>query len=167
MSKKSQKLTGKKTSLKKENRRSNVLVVIVAGILVITFISFYPSFKCDFTNWDDDTYVTANSLVRSNSLSPFFTTPVALNYHPLTMLTLAWNYRVSQLNPPSYHITNMLIHLLNTLLVFYFIYLLSGKKRGVAAITSLLFGIHPMHVESVTWISERKDVLYVFFFFLS
>ncbi len=168
MTKKSQKPAGSKAVPEKQKPKVwNVPSLVAVAIFTITFISFYPSLECDFTNWDDDTYVTASSLITSQSVVPFFITPVALNYHPLTMLTLAWNYRVSQLDPQSYHIINLLIHLLNTLLVFYLIYLLSEKKVRVAAVTSLLFGIHPMHVESVTWVSERKDVVYVFFYLLS
>lgn len=85
------------------------------------------------------------------------------NYHPLTILSYAIEYHFVQLNPKLYHVTNIIIHLLNTVLVFWFILLLS-KKNNVAFITALLFGIHPMHVESVAWISERKDVLYAFFY---
>jgi protein O-mannosyl-transferase len=93
--------------------------------------------------------------------------PVSLNYHPLTMFSLAVNYSFSKLNTYGYFFTNILFHLLNTLLVFIFLYRLSGKKFWVGAVSALLFGIHPMHVESVAWASERKDVLYCFFFLAS
>jgi tetratricopeptide (TPR) repeat protein len=80
------------------------------------------------------------------------------------MLSLAIDYDSAKLSPARYHEVNVLFHLLNTLLVFIFIYRLSGKKIMVAAIVATLFGIHPMHVESVSWISGRKDVLFTFFY---
>jgi tetratricopeptide (TPR) repeat protein len=85
------------------------------------------------------------------------------NYHPLTMLSYCWEYNKSKLNPKPYHVHNLILHLLNTLLVLYFIWLLT-QQQWVAFITALLFAIHPMHVESVAWVSERKDVLYSFFY---
>jgi len=153
-------------SKKEKPGRNPVIVFIALAIVLITFISFSPSIQCAFTNWDDDTYVTDNSLIRSKfiPIKDVFSTPVALNYHPITMLSLALNYQQSGLSPQPYHLTNLLIHVINTLLVFIFIYFLTARKTSVAVITAFLFGIHPMHVESVTWISERKDVLYVFFF---
>ena len=94
------------------------------------------------------------------------TTPIMGNYHPLVIISYAWEYFFFKLNPAPYHIVNMIIHLLNCVLVFYFILRL-GSSIPVAFITGLLFGIHPLHVESVAWISERKDVLYAFFYLIS
>jgi protein O-mannosyl-transferase len=141
------------------------LIWLPALILCITYISFYPSLQCGFVNWDDPTMVSANHLVASNTiqLKDIFTSPVAYLYHPLTTLSLALNYQAGKLDPSGYHSLNVYLHLLNTLFVFIFIYLLSGRKLLVAAIVSLLFGIHPMHVESVAWVTERKDVLFMFF----
>ena len=141
----------------------------LAGVLVLTYIAFFPSIKNGFTNWDDNVYVAENSLITKLSgdhVKQIFNTAnsVSNNYHPLAILSLALDYKISGYNPKTYHITNLLFHLLNTALVFWFIFLLSGKKVHAATITALFFGIHPMHVESVAWISERKDVLYVFFF---
>jgi len=89
---------------------------------------------------------------------------MASNYHPLTILSYAVNYKFSKLNPFDYIQMNMILHVLNTLLVFMFVFMLTKQKLEIAILVSLFFGIHPMHVESVTWISERKDVLYAFFF---
>lgn len=140
---------------------------IALAIVAFTFAVFYPSLHNEFTNWDDNFYVTQNILVTDLSvkgLQNIFTQAVAGNYHPLTILSLAANYQVAQFDPLPYHTTNLVLHLLNTLLVFLFILLLTRGKMAVAIITSLLFGIHPMHVESVAWVAERKDVLYTFFF---
>ncbi len=141
----------------------------VLAILLLAAISFSPMFQNGFTNWDDEGYVTKNPMwqeVAKGNWSSVFTENVMSNYHPLTMLSLAINYKMSGMNASSFHSTNLVFHLLNTLLVFLFIWHISGKKRITAAIVALLFAVHPMHVESVAWISERKDVLYTFFFLL-
>ncbi len=149
-------------------KRSNTLLpwVCVAIIALITYFVFSPSLQNDFTNWDDEFYVTASPMVISDhiQLDKILVTPVASNYHPLTILSLALNYQSSKLDPFNYHLENVIFHVLNTILVFFFIFLLTRRNLLMAAIVSLFFGIHPMHVESVSWISERKDVLYVFFF---
>src|SRR5213078_2787736 len=95
-----------------------------------------------------------------------FSSYVLGNYHPLTMLSFAIEYHFWGLNEAGYHIVNVLLHLLNTILVFYTIFLLSNKT-GVALIAALLFGIHPLHVESVAWASELKYLLYTFVFLAS
>lgn len=141
----------------------------LCAILLLTFFTFYPSLKNGFTNWDDNVYIAENPLIKDlspDNIKQIFDTenPVALNYHPITILSFAIDHKLSGYDPKAYHTTNLLFHLLNTALVFWFVFVLSNKKIAVAAIVALFFGIHPMHVESVAWVSERKDVLYVFFF---
>jgi len=150
---------------KKPDLRSYLFIAVIG---LITWFSFSPSLDNDFVNWDDPVYVENNPLVNSGhtDLPAIFRTPVSLNYHPLTVLTLAWNYQSSKLDARSYHLTNLLLHTANTALLFIFILLLTNGSLLMASTASLIFGIHPMHVESVAWVSERKDVLYVFFFFL-
>lgn len=158
----------KKTSKEAWWKDKKVLGVVVS-ILVLTFITFLPSLDNEFTNWDDHLYVTENLSIQSFSgenLKTMVTKPVAANYHPITMLSFGLNYAISEYNPFSYHLVNLLVHLLNTFLVFYFLFLLTKRKWIIAGITALLFAIHPMHVESVAWVAERKDVLYTFFFLL-
>ena len=151
-----------------EMRSTRALVVVV--ILIVTFFAFYPSLHNGLlTSWDDHAYVTNNVLVKSltpEGIIKIFKEDRGLyaNYHPLTTLSLAVNYHFSKEEPFGYHLTNLLFHLLNTLLVFIFIFGLSKRNLVIAAITALLFGVTPIHVESVAWISERKDVLYAFFF---
>lgn len=135
--------------------------------VLITAVCLWPALKNGFVNWDDEYYVVSNALLRGPQWIGIFTRPVVSNYHPLTVLSLAANYAISGTEPWSYVLFNLLLHLANTVLVFWFAYLLSDKKRWVALFTALLFGIHPMHVESVVWISEIKDVLYTLFFLLS
>ncbi len=150
----------------------STLVLIVAGILITTLLCYLPSLHNEFLKyWDDQAYVTGNDLIKDlsfNSIKRIFREDAGLyaNYHPLTTLSLALNYHEG-VGPFPYHLTSLILHLFNTLFVFVFIYLLSDKKIIVASLTALWFGIHPVHVESVAWISERKDVLYTFFYLLS
>ncbi len=151
----------------KKDSNVPLICMCVAAISLITWFVFSPSLDDGFTNWDDPVYVQDNPLVTTNNSLPLlkiFETPVSANYHPITILTLALNYRNSKLNPMEYHLENVIFHLLNNILVFVFIFLLTRRKLLMASIVALFFGIHPMHVESVSWVSERKDVLYVFFF---
>ena len=163
------KSTGEKPVVKEStlNVPKMSLLKWVLPILLVTVICFFPMLNNWFTNWDDEQYITQNPLLRGPDWTGIFTQPVVSNYHPVTILTLAFNYSLSGLDPTSYLVVNLLLHLCNTALVFYFIWLMSGKKILVAAFTAIVFGIHPMHVESVAWMSERKDVLYTFFFLLS
>jgi len=147
-------------------RNRNALLGL-AAILVVTFVSFYPSLHADFTNWDDLDYVTESPYIvnlTGESIATMFSQEIASNYHPLTIFSLALNYQMSTLNPSSYHWTNLILHLLNVVLVFWFVYLLFDRKIWGALLAAFLFAVHPMHVESVAWIAERKDVLYTFFF---
>ncbi len=141
-------------------------LMLLGCALIVTFIAFYPSLRNGFTNWDDPGYVLEAYSIRDLSakgLANIFTSYVEGNYHPLTMLSYAVEYHFVQLNPAVYHATNLLLHLINTALVFWLVHLLTGRA-GTAVIASALFGIHPLHVESVAWISERKDVLFSLFF---
>jgi tetratricopeptide (TPR) repeat protein len=160
----------KKPKLKQSasvNRNSNIYWKFLIPVLTVTFILFIPAFQNGFTNWDDVLYVTQNALLKDLSLDGLkniFSTPLVSNYHPLTVLSLALNYQFAELHPMTYHLTSVLLHVINTGLVFWFIWLLSSGNKWVSAFVALLFGIHPMHVESVAWISERKDLLYTLFY---
>lgn len=143
-------------------------------IAAVTLLCYLPSFSPtkEFTNWDDPLYVTNQTMIKSlsaDSIQVMFDVdrPVASNYHPLTMLSLAANYAMSERSMWSYIFTNVGLHVCNAILVFIFVGQLFPKQRYIAFFAGLWFGIHPAHVESVAWISERKDVLYGFFFVLS
>jgi len=142
--------------------------VLLGIVLLITLMCFSSAIRNDFTNWDDVDYVTQNSLVKSlswDNIKAIFTTKSVMgNYHPLAMLSLAIDYHFNTLMPHGYHVTSIVIHLLTVALVFFFVQLLT-KQSMISFMVALLFGIHPMHVESVAWVAERKDVLYVFFYF--
>ena len=137
------------------------------GILVLTFGAYVPSLGNGYVNWDDNYYVTLNPLVAHPTVGGLLTTQVAANWHPLTIASLALNYRLSGFDPASYHWLNLLLHLANTGLVFVFVRALSRGRFWTTVVTGLFFGIHPLHVESVAWIAERKDVLYAFFYLIA
>lgn len=142
---------------------------IVALLLISTLCAFLPSLSNGSVNYDDQAFVFQNNMVTQFSwtkLSELFTSSAGGNYIPLTNLSLAINFYFSGEEPFSYHLVNLLLHLLNTFFVFRFIHLLSNKLK-VAALTAFFFGVHPMHVESVAWITERKDVLVACFYLFS
>ncbi len=159
-----------------KNLLANKNILVLAAICIITFICFSYTRHNQFTNWDDDYYVTNDPYIKAftgENLKIIFTRDITKNnYHPLTMLSLAVNYYFSGLNPAGYYLTNVFIHILNVILIF-FLALRLCRRLGVeekghlfiAGFCALLFGIHPMRVESVAWIAERKDVLYAFFYF--
>jgi tetratricopeptide (TPR) repeat protein len=147
--------------------KGKTLLTWILPILLFTGICFFPMLKNNLTNWDDEYYVVQNALLRGPDWAGIFSKSVVSNYHPVTIATLAANYAMTGLDASSYLISNLLLHLINTGLVFYFSWLISGKRLWVAAFSAVVFGIHPMHVESVAWVSERKDVLYTLFFLIS
>ena len=178
MTKKAIKINNKQQTINKLQTSDKLtapsfFAIAFACILFLTSAVYLQSLNNDFVNWDDEQYVYKNTSITTlhgdsivYTLQKIFTTYVVGNYHPLTMLSYCMEYNLYGLNPKAYHTTNLSIHLLNSLLVFVFIYLLN-KQRFTALIVALLFAIHPMHVESVAWISERKDVLYSFFYLAS
>ena len=142
------------------------IIILIGLILIIAFASFSPCLRNSFVNWDDNGYVSDNTTLKPFSLSSvkiIFTSFNLGHYHPLTMLSYALEYQFFKLNPFGYHLDNLILHLLNCLLVFWLIFILS-ENIFISFLTAVLFGIHPLQVESVAWISERKNLLYAFFF---
>lgn len=144
---------------------------LAIGVLIITlFLAFSGGFDNKFVDWDDHVYVKNDYLVTQpkGHFGEAFKSHVALNYHPLTIVSMMINAAMSGSDSPkAFIITNFILHLLNTLMVFALIMLLTKRRLLPSFFTALLFAIHPMRVESVTWVSERKDVLYGFFFIAS
>lgn len=163
---------------------SNKKLTWLAATLVAlaTVIVYLPALQNGFVNWDDHLYVSENQNIRSLDLMFLrwdITAVVASLWHPLTMFSLALDYAIWGLKPFGYHLTNILFHSFNTFLVFILVVRLIKCKTNpssftlhpssliAASVTALLFGVHPLRVESVIWVSERKDVLCAFFFLLS
>lgn len=144
------------------------IFLTVLGIIIATLALYYSSLSNGFmTYWDDYLYVTQNQHITSVSwenIKYIFTNQIAANYHPLTILSLMIDYQIADLKPFTYHLHTLLLHIGCAVLTFYFVFLLTRGKIIVAGLTALLFAIHPMHVESVCWTAERKDVLYGFYF---
>ncbi|GAA4463192.1 tetratricopeptide repeat protein [Nemorincola caseinilytica] len=135
-------------------------------IALLTFTFYKASLQNLLTNWDDPGYIRDNALIKDLSaqgLKNIFSTAIMGNYHPLTILSYAIEYSFVRLDPWLYHLDNVLLHILVTILVYVFVQKLTGRQVA-AGVTALLFGLHPMHVESVAWLSGRKDVLYGTFY---
>lgn len=151
--------------------QKNAQWLMMGVVAVVTYIFYAGSLGNKFTNWDDLGYVLTNPLIKDNSaegIKRIFSTnhPVMGNYHPLTIVTYVFEYAKDGLEPWVYHFDNLIFHILTTLAVFGFVKVLT--RRNVAAfIAALLFGLHPMHVESVAWVAGRKDLMYGFFYVLA
>jgi protein O-mannosyl-transferase len=141
----------------------NYYVIILIAVTSLVYIS---SLSNGWTDWDDEGYVLQDSMVKTFDVPQIFSSYVVGNYHPVTMLVMSAEYQVFDESASGYHTMSLLLQLINCLLVFWFIDLLARKKM-TAFIVALLFGIHPLHVESVSWISEQKDLLYVLFYLLA
>ncbi len=168
------------------------LLLLSAGaavLFLLTFVTYLPALKNGFV-WDDIYYISNNTLIRSlglDSVCKMLTSFNAANWHPLTWLSHAIDYAIWGLDPFGHHLTNIIIHGLNSILVFLLTVklILKAKKSDinssgtgkafsitthaltVAGITAILFALHPLHVESVAWVAERKDLLCGFFFLSS
>ncbi len=136
-------------------------------ILPVVFIAFSPILKNELTNWDDPDLIINNPLIRSLSytnLKTIFTTFYFGNYQPLHLLSYALEYHFWQLNPAGYHAVSLVLFLMITTLVYWFIFILSKKNKSIAILATLLFAVNAMRVESVAWAAERKDMLYALFY---
>ena len=175
---------GKKVSARKQRSvakttsfwKQPALLVPILAILVFTAIVFSPSLSNDFVNWDDDVNIMENENLGDfsmESIKKIFhpeTGRVIGNYNPLPIFTflidkeLLGGYDGQNWNAKPFHVNNLILHLICILLV-YRIMLLLNLSRNAAIIAALLFAIHPMRVESVAWVTERKDVLLGAFYF--
>jgi tetratricopeptide (TPR) repeat protein len=135
-------------------------------LATIVLVTFAPAWQNSFVNFDDGLYVNENPFVGAGLTGLGFawawTTSHAANWHPLTWLSLMLDTQLFGPAPWGYHLTNVLLHLANTLLLFVLWRRLTAAPLRSAAVAAL-FAVHPLHVESVAWIAERKDVLSTFF----
>ena len=138
---------------------------IPAIFAALILISYLPVWQNTFV-WDDKPYIILNDYVKNFDLKGLLTEYHVGNYHPLTMLSLAIEYFLVKEQTWLYHLNNLILHTLNSWLVFKLIQKLNNNF-WVALFTGALFAIHPLHVESVAWVAERKDVLYTIFLLLS
>ncbi len=136
-------------------------------MLILTLIAYWPVYHCGFVNFDDPDYIQENVTIQKGLTSQgvvwAFTTAHSSNWHPLTWLSLMLDCQLFGLNPGMSHVVNVLLHVGTTLLLFLLLDKMTDA-RWRSAMVAAFFALHPMHVESVAWIAERKDVLCAFFF---
>jgi Tfp pilus assembly protein PilF len=154
-------------------------------LVVVTLVVYWPVVRCGFLNMDDPYYFAANphilSGLKGTNVVWAFTTGYMSNWHPLTWLSLMLDAQLFGPGPAGPHFTNLLFHLANTFLFFLLLRRLMSFRPGQnieaaatpaaatrrSAFIAALFALHPLHVESVAWVAERKDVLSGFFFLLT
>jgi protein O-mannosyl-transferase len=152
-------------------RQSSHAIYIWCLLLgVATFAIYSPVIAHPFINYDDRDYVTENQHVQAGlsmqTLAWAFTSTDQANWHPLTWLSHAMDCEIYGLNPHGHHLTSVLIHTTNVLLLFLLLQWATGAT-GASAMVAALFALHPFNVESVAWIAERKNLLSTFFFLLA
>jgi tetratricopeptide (TPR) repeat protein len=145
--------------------------LVLSLLLVLASVAVYlPGARNDFVLYDDPQYVTVNSHVTSGltwtNAVWAFRSSYASNWHPLTWLSHQADVQVFGLRPGPQHLVNVGLHVLNAVLLFWVLQLVT-RSLWAPAFVAALFGLHPLHVESVAWLSERKDVLSTCFFFLT
>ena len=163
-------LMNKYKNITEENRHRIKMLTICLVLIIAVFTVYGQATKFDFVNYDDQEYVTKNPRVQNgitqSNIAWALTATHFANWHPLTWISYMIDYDIYGLNAGGYHLTNILFHLLNTLLLFFLLSRMTGTI-GKSAFVAVLFALHPLHVESVAWISERKDVLSTFFWLLT
>ncbi len=144
--------------------------MICVFLTIATLTVFWQVNHCDFNNYDDEHYVTENAHIQSGitleGIRWAFTTGHLANWHPLTWISHMLDIQLFGLQPQWHHLTNLLFHIANTLLLFLVLYRMT-KAHWESAFVAALFALHPLHVESVAWVAERKDVLSAFFWILT
>ena len=145
---------------------------VLFGVLltVVTLALYYPVIHHPFVNYDDDGYVTDNAHIRygldADGIEWAFTTFHQANWHPVTWLSHELDFQMFELDPAGHHATNLLLHGVNVFLLFWILWQATGYS-GRSLMVAALFALHPINVESVAWISERKTVLSMLFFLLA
>lgn len=153
-----------------EARWRHRILFLHAALFALVLWAFLPAVDNDFVSIDDPDYVTANAMVQRglslDSVRWAFAATEASNWHPLTWLSHMADVELFGPNPAGHHLTNVLLHAFSTLLVFATLGSMTGATWR-SFMVAALFGLHPLRVESVAWVSERKDVLAAFFWMLT
>jgi tetratricopeptide (TPR) repeat protein len=146
------------------------VTAICLALAVVTLLVYLPVLHNGFVNYDDPDYITTNPHVKAgltwSGIVWAFQSTEASNWHPLTWISHMADCQLFGLNPAGHHLTSLLFHTANTLLLFFLLNRLTGALWR-SAFVAALFAWHPLHVESVAWASERKDVLSAFFWMLT
>ena len=157
------------TALQKRSLRWKTICICI-GLAVLTWAVFIQTVRYDFVNYDDPTYVYQNTRITSGinlaNVAWAFTHVHSENWHPLTTITHMLDCQLHGLNAGWHHFTNVLLHCLAVVLLFVALQQMTGALWR-SAFVSAVFAVHPLHVESVAWIAERKDVLSAVFFMIT
>jgi len=149
--------------------RPHIELLVCLALAIGTLACYQNVVKNGFVNLDDPYYVTQNIWVQRGlsrgSVYWAFTTTAVANWHPLTWLSLELDYELFGLNPAGFHATNLALHVANTLALYWLLRRWTGAI-GRSACAAAFFALHPLHVESVAWVTERKDVLSTLFLLL-
>jgi tetratricopeptide (TPR) repeat protein len=149
-------------------QRRNTIICLL--LIVATLALYNPLTHHPFVNYDDDVYVTANQHVRAgltwSGIRWAFTSTDQANWHPLTWISHELDWSLFRSNPAGHHFTSVLLHTLNAVLLFIVLVRASGRP-GASLFVAALFAVHPLNVESVAWVAERKNVLCTTFFLLT
>jgi Tfp pilus assembly protein PilF len=149
---------------------TKTVLLIAAALIAISLYIYAPVLQYGFLSYDDSPYVTDNAQVRRGLTGPgvlwAFTTGHASNWHPVTWLSHMLDVQIFGMNAGGHHFTNLLLHIANSLLLFGLLYRITGAWCR-SALVAMLFAAHPLHVESVAWVAERKDVLSTLFWMLT
>lgn len=159
----------KKTIQKKTEFFKIQFVKVYLLLIVVTSITYFGTFQNEFSSYDDPTMIVNNIDIRDlspNSVGNFFTRSYLLHYHPLTTLSFAIDYAIYGLKAWGFHLTNLILHIINVLLLFHLIFRFS-RSTLISGICSLIFSVHPMNVEAVAWATARKDILFSSFYFFA
>ena len=150
--------------------RKHPVVAIILILIILTFAAYWRVLGSDFVRYDDDIYVYANEHIQHGitpqSLKWAFNAGYACNWHPLAWISHMVDYRLFGNKPMGHHLVNLLLHIANTVLLLLILRRMTGSLWK-SAFVAALFAVHPLHVESVAWVAERKDVLSTFFWLLT
>src|SRR5687768_6315659 len=148
--------------------RTDQLVAI--GLAALTVAAYSRVWTLGFVNYDDPGYVTDNEHVlaglRWSGIVWAFTSNAEAIWHPITWLSLMLDASIGGATPGVFHTTNLVLHVANSVVLFLLLRRMTGRRWESAAVAAL-FAVHPLHVESVAWVAERKDVLSTLFWFLT
>src|SRR6478735_8653546 len=164
-------ISGLDSCVRGQRAKSRVTDLFVCVCLVaVTWAVFGQTIRYHFVNFDDDLYVYNTPAIQSGltlkGIAAAFISPHAHNWHPLTTISHMLDCQLYGLNAGGHHATNVILHTIAVLLLFWVLQQMTGEAWK-SALVAALFAVHPLHVESVAWVSERKDILSTFFWLLT
>ena len=143
---------------------------IAAALTVLTLIAYWPTFSNGFVNYDDDGYITQNHFVQKGltltGIAWAWRATIMANWHPLTWISHMADVQMFRMNAAGHHASSLLLHAINVVLLFFLLYKATGF-RWRSAMVAAVFAVHPLNVECVAWVSERKSLLCTTFLFLA